>query len=143
MAIEYKLRGATNDDLPLLRELRRITMSDVVTSHYPWDDEIQNKRAESHLDCTKIIVIDGRDVGMVKVVTYEREMHLSQIQILPEYQERGIGTAIIRDLQAESRRKRIPLTLQVLKKNRAVGLYLRLGFVVKEEGEHASTMKYL
>ena len=109
----FSLRDAVETDIPFLRDLRRITMLPVVTAHYPWVDEEQNRRALANLASARIIMRDGRAIGVVKAVLADREMHLSQIQILPEHQNQGIGSAIIRQLQEECRRESIPLTLSV------------------------------
>ena len=53
--------------------------------------------------------------------------------MLPAYQGRGIGTALIMALVTEANQQRVPLTLQVLKVNPARRLYERLGFVVRDE----------
>ena len=79
---------------------------------------------------------------MVKVLETDQEIILSQIQVLPHYQNQGIGTAIIRDLQALARMKGVLLTLHALKNNRAIGLYKSLGFTISDDGSRAVTMTY-
>ena len=126
----FKLHDAGEADLPFLRELRRITMMEAVTRQHPWVDEEQDRRVAVHLASAKIITVDGCFAGMVKVLRNRSRIRLSQIQLLPEYQGRGIGTAIIRELQEECRQRGIPLRLNVLEKNNAVRLYQSLGFTV-------------
>ncbi|MBN1852586.1 MAG: GNAT family N-acetyltransferase [Pirellulales bacterium] len=138
----FSLNDVRDTDMAFLRELRRITMMEAVTRHHPWVDSDQDKRVALHLDSTKVIVVDGRAVGMVKVLRGRKRMRLSQIQLLPEYQNRGIGTAIIRGLQEECRQLRIPLRLRVLEKNRSRGLYELLGFTVTGHGTHTLNMEW-
>ena len=64
-----------------------------------------------------------------------QEFHLIDIALLPEHRGCGIGTALVGELIAESRRAAVPLALQVLKTNRAVHLYQRLGFIRSGEDE--------
>jgi ribosomal protein S18 acetylase RimI-like enzyme len=54
---------------------------------------------------------------------------LAEIEILPEWQGRGIGSAVVRSLMREAASRQKPLTLRVLHINqRARTLYERLGF---------------
>jgi ribosomal protein S18 acetylase RimI-like enzyme len=57
------------------------------------------------------------------------ELFLADIEIDPDRQGEGIGSAIVRSLQEEARAAGKPLALQVLHVNtRARALYERLGF---------------
>jgi ribosomal protein S18 acetylase RimI-like enzyme len=62
------------------------------------------------------------------VVQREAGLHLANLHLLPAYQSRGLGTAIIRDLQARATAAGLPLTTQALKVNPACAFYQRLGF---------------
>jgi ribosomal protein S18 acetylase RimI-like enzyme len=63
------------------------------------------------------------------------QSYISNIEIAPEYQGRGIGTAITNGIIAEARRDGLSVTLRVLKVNPARHLYERLGFIVIKEDE--------
>jgi ribosomal protein S18 acetylase RimI-like enzyme len=60
-------------------------------------------------------------------------LHLKHVELSPEYQRRGVGTALIRDLSAQARALGLPLTLHVLNVNPARRLYERLGLRVVAE----------
>ncbi len=63
-------------------------------------------------------------------------LFLANLQILPEEQLNGLGTAIIKTILAQAHDKGIPLSLQVLTVNPALlHLHELLGFVVSEEAE--------
>jgi len=136
----FSLHDAIDADISFFQELRRITMMEVVIRHHPWVDSNQDQRAVAHLDSAKIIIVGGRAAGMVKVLRSKKRIRLSQIQILPEYRNHGIGTAIIRSLQEECRQLRIPLRLKVLEKNQSLKLYESLGFTVTGCGTHTLKM---
>jgi GNAT superfamily N-acetyltransferase len=53
---------------------------------------------------------------------------IADIALLPEYCNRGIGSALLRQLQAEARAARKPLRIHVERFNPALRLYERLGF---------------
>jgi ribosomal protein S18 acetylase RimI-like enzyme len=64
----------------------------------------------------------------------ERGIHLLDIAILPEFQNRGIGTTLLQRLAEECDREGKALTDYVDKGNeRAMRLYERMGFRIKEE----------
>jgi len=57
-------------------------------------------------------------------------VHISNIQILPERQSKGIGSLIILKIIRQVQRQEHPVTLQV---NPARRLYELLGFVIEGE----------
>jgi GNAT superfamily N-acetyltransferase len=61
------------------------------------------------------------------------EIFLGSLLILPGYQGRGLGTAVIRDVIGRAERLGLPVALQVLKVNPAIRLYQRLGFATVGE----------
>lgn len=138
----FSLRPAVAADLPFLEAMRRTVMRAFIENHYPWDEQAQRERVLAHFDCAQVIVVEGRDVGLLKVVRGPAEIHLSQVQLLPEYQGRGIASALIGDLQQEAAAARLPITLDVLRSNPALALYRRLGFVAYEENAHFFLMRW-
>jgi len=79
-------------------------------------------------------MVDGQPGGRLDVSRSRLDFFLGLIEILPELQGRGLGSAVVRDLQEEARTKRVPIRLQVIKGNAAaVRLYERLDF--KPSGE--------
>ena len=91
----------------------------------------------------RIIVVEGRDVGVVQVEWYVDEVFLALIEVGPAWQGRGIGTAVIGDVQAQAQEAGLPVTLHVLKTNRdARRLYERLGFVIVERREERYVMRW-
>jgi ribosomal protein S18 acetylase RimI-like enzyme len=52
-----------------------------------------------------------------------------ELVVRPDFQGRGIGTAVVRDAIARGRARRVPVMLGTLQENRAADLYRRLGFV--------------
>ena len=81
----------------------------------------------------------GERVGYVCVDREPHELHIVDIALLPRFRARGLGSALIRDLQTEASERGLPLTLTVRSDSRARGLYERLGFEVVSE--HAPYLK--
>ncbi|MCP4756937.1 MAG: GNAT family N-acetyltransferase [Proteobacteria bacterium] len=66
----------------------------------------------------------------------------SEIQILPEFQNRGIGCRLIENIQLQACDQGLPVVLSVLKGNPAKRLYEKLGFRVALEKERSYEMRY-
>jgi ribosomal protein S18 acetylase RimI-like enzyme len=129
-----RLRAATPGDEPFLIELRKLTMTrHLERAGEPVDDESHRLRARSNLHIAQIVCCNGADIGLIKLVRSATDWHLQQIQILPGYQGRGIGTAVIRAMLAEAHQACVSVSLNVLHGNPALRLYERLGFQVAGE----------
>ena len=145
MPLQYTLRGATDDDFEFLYALHVAAMRASVERTWGWDEVFQRRYFEEHWDPgpRRIIVVEGRDVGVVQVEWYVDEVFLALIEVGPAWQGRGIGTAVIRDVQAQAQEAGLPVTLHVLKTNRdARRLYERLGFVIVERREERYVMRW-
>jgi ribosomal protein S18 acetylase RimI-like enzyme len=83
---------------------------------------------------TQIIESDGVPAGRLIVDRSGTETLLVDIALLPHYRNLGLGTSILRNLQAEGKK----IILHAIRSNPAVNLYQRLGFVfVGEESLHS------
>jgi putative hydrolase of the HAD superfamily len=130
----YDLRKATDADYDFLYNLHVATLKEYVEQTWGWDDAFQEAHFRERFAVGgQIIVVDGRDVGVVQVERTETEVVLGNIRIAPDWQRRGLGTAIIQDVLSRAWRDDLPVVLQVLKVNPAKRLYERLGFAVTEE----------
>jgi ribosomal protein S18 acetylase RimI-like enzyme len=133
--MRYQLRPATDKDYDFFYRLQVAAMKEYVAQTYGWDDAVQErylsrKFAERE---HQIIVVNGQDVGVLEINQTEDEIALMNIQIMPEYQRQGLGTAVLQDVLADANRQGLPITLWVMKVNPARELYKRLGFGVVEE----------
>ncbi len=131
----YTLRQATETDYAFLYHLHRVTMKDYVAQTWGWDETFQAAIFKDGFDPghSQIIVVDGRDTGVLSMERRIDTLFLANLRILPEEQRHGLGTEIIKTILAQASREDIPVTLQVLKVNPARHLYERLGFVVTGE----------
>lgn len=76
----------------------------------------------------QVILLDGQPAGRLYVQRWDDEMRLIDIALLPRHRGSGLGTSLLRELQAEARRTGKRLTIHVEKFNPALRLYARLGF---------------
>ncbi len=84
----------------------------------------QFPEADHHL-----ILHDERPIGRLLVDRAEAAVVLVDVALLPEARGSGLGTRLLRALQAEAAEKGLPLRLKVVLTNPARRLYQRLGFV--------------
>jgi ribosomal protein S18 acetylase RimI-like enzyme len=82
----------------------------------------------------QVIVVDGRRAGRLYVDRWEEEIRIVDIALLPEWRGRGVGSALLTDLQSEARTAGKVLSIHVERFNRALTLYRRLGF--EAAGDH-------
>ncbi|WP_336783607.1 GNAT family N-acetyltransferase [Paenibacillus illinoisensis] len=89
-----------------------------------------------------LIIFQNLQAGRIIVNRSAEEIVLIDISILADYHNKGIGTALLRNLQAEAADARLPLRLSVLSTNAARRLYERLGFVTTAENGLYSSMEW-
>lgn len=92
-----------------------------VAGSHPYRDHLDPSRQ-------RIVVVDGRDVGVLAVERRPDGFFIDNLQVLPAAQGRGLGGAIVRDVMDEAFGPGLPVSLRVTRVTRARRLYERLGF---------------
>ena len=131
---QFEVRQARPGDRDTLYRIRREAMRPYVEQVWGWDEELQERRFCESYDHTEtqVVIVDGLAVGLLRVSESESALFIDQVEIVPDYQGRGIGTALINDLLARGR----PVELRLMKVNADAGrLYERLGFRVISDNE--------
>lgn len=133
--LTYHLRQATEADYDFLYRLHTATLKEYVAALWGWDEAAQQRMFRERFEpaARQIVVVDGQDAGDLQVEWREDAAFVARIALAPEFQRRGLGTAILKDILAEAKSRGLPVTLHVLRPNPARNLYARLGFVVTEE----------
>ena len=80
-----------------------------------------------------LILDQGVPVGRLYVAELKDELRLMDIELLPEYRGRGIGSALMRRLLGRAAESGSLVSLHVEDNNPAKDLYHRLGFHVVED----------
>src|SRR5689334_1376274 len=120
--MEYKLRPATAVDRDWLWQVKSRCMRNYIEQTWGlWDEDAQRASFTDRFELGEIniIVSGGRDVGFIAALNEPDVIQLFNIMIAPEYQNQGIGTAVLMHLQAVARALGVPIKLQVLKVNPA------------------------
>src|SRR5687767_9567445 len=94
------LQPASQSDHEFLYRLHCATMRDYVDRTWGWDDDAQRIAFDIRLSTNphQVILFDGDPVGMLEIEHHPTELVIANIQVLPEYQGRGIGSAVIREV---------------------------------------------
>jgi GNAT superfamily N-acetyltransferase len=128
---DWTLRPAAADDTAFLFALHRVTMGPYVDAVWGWDDGEQRAYFDAHFEpgTWQVVEVGGRPAGLLVVDRSAERIDVPSIQVLPELQGRGLGSALLGALLEEARASSRPVTLRVLDVNpRARALYERLGF---------------
>ena len=137
---QFEVRQATPGNRDTLYRIHREAMRPYVEQVWGWDEEYQERRFRESYDHseTQFVLVDGIAVGYLRTSECESAVFIDQVEIVPDYQGRGIGTSLINDLLALGR----PVELGVLKVNDDAGrLYERLGFRVISDNEKHYQMR--
>jgi ribosomal protein S18 acetylase RimI-like enzyme len=131
--VQFSLRPASDQDREFLYALHCRTMREVIEKTWGWDEAWQRVdfQRRFHQYVVSIIECDGRAAGGLLLEWTPHSLYIHEIQLLPEYQSKGIGTGVIGRLIEQAAARRLPVTLSVVPANRrAQHLYERLGFEV-------------
>jgi len=143
MAVLLSYRKATDEDLPFLLELRIQTMSEHLTNAgIELNAKQQCEKVKEFYYDTQIILLNNKRVGTLKLANFSTSLHIRQFQISPKIQGKGIGSRVLQDVLKQASKLQLPVTLNVLLANPAKALYLRHGFIVKNENDFEYQMVY-
>ena len=138
---DLEFRRANASDRDYLLALRKLTMVEhLERSGLFLSDEEHAARLDHKYHCSNMVLHEGQVVGTVKFEDTGPEVEIIQIQIHPDYQNRGFGRRVVEQVLDRFRSKTI--TLKVLKENPALNLYVRLGFVIVGEDEFEHHMQF-
>jgi ribosomal protein S18 acetylase RimI-like enzyme len=142
---QITLRTAQPEDLEFLFELLKASLGPYVEQTYgPWQEDVQRARffESTRPETHEVVECECRRIGCLKVERRPNEIRLQRVFLLPEFQNRGIGSRLVRELLSEARSGGLPIRLRVFKVNPAQDLYRRLGFTVTGETETHVLMEH-
>lgn len=142
MNLSITFKKASEEDLEFLLWLRKETMVEhLIKAGKEVNEESLLSRIKHQFEHAKIILLNNQKIGLLKVTENSTEIEIHQIQIAPNYQNKGIGREIIQSILQKASAKKIPVKLSVLKVNKAQTLYQNLGFAIYDENEFSYFMK--
>jgi GNAT superfamily N-acetyltransferase len=117
--------------MPFARSVHHAALRDVVERQFgSWDEPAQDQFFLDDWDDGPfdIILCDGAPCGYILVDERPDTVIMREILLMPQYQNKGIGTALIKEIQQRAHTRQVPVTLGTLHANNAARLYRRLGF---------------
>jgi GNAT superfamily N-acetyltransferase len=108
------LRRATADDFAFFFALHKESLGPYVDQVWGWEDDDQRAYLERNLVLphTRVIVVNGSDVGRLDLEDHCDELFLALIEIAAEHRCRGIGGQLIQALLNDGLRGRQASTTQ-------------------------------
>jgi GNAT superfamily N-acetyltransferase len=136
-------RPAQPSDMDFARDVHHRAYRDVVVRQFgPWDETAQgrwfNDDWRGHL--FEIVICDGNSCGYLSSEERPDSISVREIVLAPEFQGQGIGTSILKEIIERASGSGRPILLRTQHQNRALNLYLRLGF---REIQKTDTHTYL
>ncbi len=145
---DFVLRPEADADVPFLFQLYASTRWDELAPLAGWSEAQKIAFLESQFAAQRhhyllhyanaafdILEERGTPVGRLYVDRQERALVVVDIALLPQWRNRGIGTALMEALFAEARLAGKEVTVSVEKFNPAARLYRRLGFLPYNEDD--------
>jgi ribosomal protein S18 acetylase RimI-like enzyme len=142
---DWRTRPLRADEHEWAYALHRVALGACIEATWgAWNERLQRRifRDAVAREPREVIEVGGEPVGVLCVEERGDEIYLGLIELLPEWQGRGIGTAILRSLASRARETARALTLDVLPVNaRAIALYEREGLTVVAREEKRLGMR--
>ena len=145
-SLDVSLRPVTDADQEFLigvygssraSELAQVDWDDTQKDAFiRWQYDMQKLEYEARYPSSRyeLVLVDGVPAGRIWVGIDDTQIRLLDIALLPEFQNRGVGTRLLRQLMDESIRTNKPVRHMVFVLNdNAHAFYERLGFNTIEE----------
>jgi ribosomal protein S18 acetylase RimI-like enzyme len=127
----YTLLPAAPEHADVLARIEDEAMRAYLEVAFPgWDDARATENFEQWMSTGRAqeIVVDDEVAGLYEVQHEDDRIWLNRIALGSRFRSRGIGSAIIGDLQQEAATAGVAVRLHVFVHNPAFELYRRLGF---------------
>ena len=101
-----------------------------------WQFGLQRREYDIRFPAARyeVVTVDDQPAGRIWVGEDQNQIRLLEIGLLPAFQNRGLGTSLVKRLISEANQARKPLRHMVfVLNNNAHRFYERLGFVMIEE----------
>lgn len=141
----YRLVDASISDIERLKDYKLKNIfeyaKDLDESEIERINNYVNETIPKQLDEYKNIVLNNSIVGSILVIRKDKDILLDEIFIEEQYRNKGIGTNVIREIIDNANNN---VYLWVYKDNlKAINLYSKLGFSIKDKTDNRYYMEYL
>ncbi|MDH4068751.1 MAG: GNAT family N-acetyltransferase [Dehalococcoidia bacterium] len=124
-------------------QVKKEAEGEYITSMFDWDEDVQRDFHAKAWQQQKpdIITYDGKLIGTIATIEDKDCIEIGQFFILPEYQNKGIGTHLLKSILSKADELSKNVTLKFLKNNPVKSLYVRNGFRLVSTSEVAHHME--
>lgn len=118
-------------------QVKKAAEGEYITSMFGWDENVQRSYHRKAWEQQKpdIITYDGKQIGTIATIETANCIEVGQFFILPEYQNKGIGTYLLKNILEKADKLGKNVTLRFLKNNPVKSLYVRNGFRIVDTSE--------
>ena len=138
-------KNGKQDEIKFIYNLKKEAYQNYVEKIYgEWNEENQNKLFNKFMKenskSIELIYLNDKLVGFYNgKMKDDKSFEIGNICIIPEYQNNGIGTAVLKEILFENNNRDI--ILQCFKENSAINLFEMMGFKKKTETQTHYIMK--
>ncbi len=134
---DWQLRPAEERDREFLYQVKKQSNFGYISDLWGWDEDVQRRefaRDFQQIREFSVITVDGADAGFLQLQSGSDFLNVAEIHLLPPFQGQGIGSAVLKDVQADA--EGLPVLIGCFRANkRAYQLYQRLGFAPITEND--------
>jgi ribosomal protein S18 acetylase RimI-like enzyme len=143
--MKYRIFKATEDERAWLFDLHERTMKEYVEKVYGWDVKREQAYFDNRILFERyhlILAKYGEKIGAINFYHIENSIKINRIEVLPDYQNKGIGSAVLDQIIEKAKKENKNVELRVFKINPAFKLYARKGFKTYKETDTHYYMKF-
>ncbi len=140
MAINYsliRLIPADETHREFSYQVKKAAEGDYIIQIWGWDEKVQRDFHTSDWETKRpqIILYDNEPIGTIFILENDGDIQIGQFFILPEYQDKSIGTYILKDILDKADASGGDTRLACLENNPVSSLYIRHGFEIVRKKE--------
>lgn len=129
------LRKAINKDLMVTYDIQKTVYREYIEQIWGWDEKVQFDLHEERFNQSEIEIIEYNKsiAGWLEIKRESRQIHIVDICISPDYQSKGIGSYLLKQILLEGKNNK-PIKLEVFKRNKSAQKFYKM-FGFKQTGE--------
>ena len=137
--LNMEFRKCKYSDADYILKLKELCIKWYIEIIYGWNTEVQREKTihelQKHKDDMRILIKDGKDIGVTTFYEENNQYVVGLIMIHPEYQGEGLGSKIIKEYIDLAKKSNKKIKIKVYKENPAKRIYERLGFKIYNEDD--------
>ena len=91
----------------------------------------------------QVILLNRKPTGRLILLTNSKNIHCAELVILRQFQHKGIGKEVFKQIISKAKAETKSVTLNVSKHNMAINFYKGLGFVITNQDDLNYNMRWI